>query len=79
MSHHSGTIHTVRFSPNGRYVASGADDKFVLIYILDAGPPPQTSFGTLVVPTFVPVITACRIQRGSSCRELAHLSTTRGS
>ncbi|KAK2877182.1 HIR complex subunit, partial [Arthroderma sp. PD_2] len=32
MSNHSGTIHTVRFSPNGKYLASGADDKIVCVY-----------------------------------------------
>ena len=48
MSYHSGTIHTVRFSPTGRYVASGADDKIVCIYILDPNPPSHSStFGTL--------------------------------
>ena len=45
MSHHSGTIHTVRFSPNGKYLASGADDKIVCIYVLDPSPPPHASFG----------------------------------
>ncbi|KAI5293264.1 HIR complex subunit, partial [Ascosphaera acerosa] len=37
LSNHSGTIHAVRFSPNGKYVASGADDKIVCIYELDEG------------------------------------------
>ncbi|KAI9876458.1 MAG: HIR complex subunit [Pleopsidium flavum] len=47
MSYHSGTIHTVRFSPNGRYLASGADDKIVCVYILDPNPPSHAStFGT---------------------------------
>lgn len=51
MSYHSGTIHTVRFSPNGRYLASGADDKFVCVYNLEPGPPPNTStFGTSEAP-----------------------------
>lgn len=46
MSHHLGTIHSVRFSPNGRYLASGADDKIICIYHLDASPPSHTaSFG----------------------------------
>ena len=43
MSYHSGTIHTVRFSPTGRYVASGADDKIVCIYMLDPNPPSHSS------------------------------------
>lgn len=43
MSNHSGTIHTVRFSPNGKYLASGADDKIVCIYTLDANPPSHAS------------------------------------
>ncbi|KAL8357815.1 hypothetical protein RB598_002555 [Gaeumannomyces tritici] len=47
MSHHLGTIHSVRFSPNGRYLASGADDKIICIYHLDSNPPSHTAtFGT---------------------------------
>ncbi|KAJ5893900.1 hypothetical protein N7495_005591 [Penicillium taxi] len=46
MSNHSGTIHTVRFSPNGKYLASGADDKIVCIYTLDANPPTHATFGS---------------------------------
>jgi len=46
MSYHSGTIHTVRFSPGGKYLASGADDKIVCIYMLDPTPPSHnTAFG----------------------------------
>jgi protein HIRA/HIR1 len=48
LGYHSGTIHTVRFSPNGKYLASGADDKFVCIYVLDPSPPTSHAvFGTL--------------------------------
>lgn len=43
MSHHLGTIHSVRFSPNGRYLASGADDKLICIYHLDSSPPSHTA------------------------------------
>ncbi|PYH89436.1 putative histone transcription regulator Hir1 [Aspergillus ellipticus CBS 707.79] len=51
MSNHSGTIHTVRFSPNGKYLASGADDKIVCIYTLDANPPSHSStFGSNEAP-----------------------------
>ncbi|KAK4141094.1 protein HIR1 [Dichotomopilus funicola] len=47
MSHHLGTIHSVRFSPNGRYLASGADDRVICIYQLDRNPPSHAaSFGT---------------------------------
>ncbi|KAL2206959.1 Hira-domain-containing protein [Sarocladium strictum] len=42
MSHHLGTIHSVRWSPNGRYLASGADDKLICVYHLDKGPPTAT-------------------------------------
>jgi protein HIRA/HIR1 len=45
MSHHLGTIHSVRFSPNGRYLASGADDKIICVYHLDKSPA-TTTFGT---------------------------------
>ncbi|QGA15530.1 hypothetical protein EYB26_003188 [Talaromyces marneffei] len=51
MSNHSGTIHTVRFSPNGKYLASGADDKIVCVYSLDANPPSHTTtFGSDEAP-----------------------------
>ncbi|KAL1961487.1 hypothetical protein VTN77DRAFT_1825 [Rasamsonia byssochlamydoides] len=51
MSNHSGTIHAVRFSPNGRYLASGADDKIVCVYVLEANPPSHAStFGTNEAP-----------------------------
>ncbi|KAI9700221.1 MAG: HIR complex subunit [Bogoriella megaspora] len=47
MSYHSGTIHSVRFSGNNKYLASGADDKLVCIYVLDTAAPPQHStFGS---------------------------------
>ncbi|OCK80339.1 protein HIR1 [Lepidopterella palustris CBS 459.81] len=47
ISHHSGTIHTVRFSGNNKYLASGADDKIVCVYVLDPNPPTHVStFGS---------------------------------
>ncbi|KAL9108854.1 MAG: hypothetical protein Q9227_006385 [Pyrenula ochraceoflavens] len=55
MSHHNGTIHTVRFSPNGRYLASGADDRFVLVYILEPGQPSHSTFGIFEVPCDHPI------------------------
>ncbi|RMD42362.1 hypothetical protein DV735_g2769, partial [Chaetothyriales sp. CBS 134920] len=50
MSVHSGTIHTVRFSPGGKFLASGADDKYVCIYTLDPKPPKHTTFGSNEAP-----------------------------
>lgn len=47
VNHHSGTIHTVRFSPNGKYLASGADDKIVCVYALDPNAPAHVAFGGL--------------------------------
>lgn len=48
MSYHSGTIHAVRFSPSGLYLASGADDKIVCVYTLDANAPSHgATFGSL--------------------------------
>jgi hypothetical protein len=45
VSHHSGTIHAVRFSSNNKYLASGADDKIVCIYALDPNAPTHAAFG----------------------------------
>ena len=45
LSHHSGTVHTVRFSPNGKYLASGAADKIVCVYTLDPNAPAHVAFG----------------------------------
>lgn len=57
MSYHSGTIHTVRFSPNGRWLASGADDKIICIYHLDTNPPShQATFGTHKIPGSVELV-----------------------
>lgn len=49
MSYHSGTIHAVRFSPNGKFLASGADDKIVCVYTLDPNPPSHSAtFGMYI-------------------------------
>lgn len=50
LSHHTGTVHSVRFSPNGKYLASGADDKLVCVYHLDPTPPTHTTFGSKEEP-----------------------------
>ncbi|KAK8156921.1 TUP1-like enhancer of split-domain-containing protein [Phyllosticta citribraziliensis] len=44
VSNHSGVIHAVRFSSNGRYLASGADDRVVCVYIHDPNPPTHSTF-----------------------------------
>ncbi|KAL1900465.1 HIR complex subunit [Ceratocystis pirilliformis] len=49
MSHHLGTIHSVRFSPNGKYLASGADDKIICVYHLDKSAP-SAAFGSSEPP-----------------------------
>lgn len=46
VSNHSGTIHTVRFSSNGKYLASGADDRVVCVYVLDPNPVSHSTFGS---------------------------------
>ncbi|KAL9100251.1 MAG: hypothetical protein Q9163_004358 [Psora crenata] len=51
MSYHTGTIHTVRFSGNGQFLASGADDKLVVVYRLDPNAPTQgATFGSNEAP-----------------------------
>lgn len=45
VSNHSGVIHAVRFSSSGRYLASGADDRVVCVYIHDPNPPTHSTFG----------------------------------
>ena len=46
MSNHSGTIHSVRFSGTGKYLASGSDDRIVCIYYIDPSPPSEfATFG----------------------------------
>ncbi|KAF2484413.1 histone transcription regulator Hir1 [Neohortaea acidophila] len=46
LSYHSGTVLSVRFSSNGKYVASGADDKIVCVYRLEEGAPTGYAFGS---------------------------------
>ena len=46
LNYHTGTVHSVRFSANGKYLASGADDKIVCVYHLDPGAPGHTTFGS---------------------------------
>ncbi|KAK5168423.1 HIR complex subunit [Saxophila tyrrhenica] len=46
LSIHSGTVHSVRFSPNGKHLASGGDDKFVIVYHIEPGKPQHSTFGS---------------------------------
>ncbi|KAK3100923.1 HIR complex subunit, partial [Teratosphaeriaceae sp. CCFEE 6253] len=46
LSHHSGTVHSVRFSKNGKYLASGADDKILCVYQLEPGAAGHATFGS---------------------------------
>ncbi|KAF2706569.1 histone transcription regulator Hir1 [Pleomassaria siparia CBS 279.74] len=50
ISHHSGTIHAVRFSSTGKYLASGADDKIVCVYALDPNAASHVTFGSNEAP-----------------------------
>ncbi|KAK3671158.1 HIR complex subunit [Recurvomyces mirabilis] len=50
LSYHSGTVHSVRFSSNGKYLASGADDKILCVYSLEAGAVQHTTFGSKETP-----------------------------
>ncbi|KAK7204493.1 protein HIR1 [Myxozyma melibiosi] len=47
MSTHSGAVTTVRFSPSGRYLASGSDDRVILVWERDeeAHDVPRKEFG----------------------------------
>ena len=49
LTDHFGSVNVVRFSPDGRLLASGSDDKAILIYKLEptsAGAPPRGNFGS---------------------------------
>lgn len=49
LTDHFGSVNVVRFSPDGRLLASGSDDKAVLIYKLEpssGGAPPRGNFGS---------------------------------
>ncbi|KAI9780603.1 MAG: HIR complex subunit [Peltula sp. TS41687] len=51
LSHHSGTIHSVRFASNNKYLASGADDKIVCVYAHDPNQPANSAaFGSNEAP-----------------------------
>ncbi|TGZ79214.1 Hira-domain-containing protein [Ascodesmis nigricans] len=46
LAHHTGAVHAVRFSGNNRYLASGSDDKIVLVYERDVNATSRPAFGS---------------------------------
>ena len=77
MSYHAGTIHTVRFSSNGQYIASGADDKMVIVYRLDKNAVlPEITFGrNQDAETCARLTARVRLKRDSPSRSLEGPST----
>jgi protein HIRA/HIR1 len=70
ISHHSGTIHAVRFSSTGKYLASGADDKIVCVYALDPNPASHTTFGGSYPVSYASrqqLTVDNRVQRSAAC------------
>ncbi|CAI5756807.1 unnamed protein product [Candida verbasci] len=45
MSRHNGVVTSLKFSPDNRWLASGSDDKIVLIWEIDNSQRPKSSFG----------------------------------
>ena len=73
MSYHAGTIHTVRFSSDGKYIASGADDKLVIVYRLDPNAALQQS-------TFGKSLRQAQMRKtdGMAQAQMKHLKLKRG-
>lgn len=46
LTHHTGAVHSVRFSGTNRYLASGSDDKIVLVYERDVNATVRPAFGS---------------------------------
>ncbi|TMW57476.1 hypothetical protein Poli38472_003401 [Pythium oligandrum] len=50
LSYHEQAVNCVRWAAHGRYLASGSDDQFVLLYELQPGAPPPVPFGSNAKP-----------------------------
>ena len=50
LSDHFGVVHVVRFSPDGKYIASGSDDRLCIVYRLDPNGVAKQTFGSVDQP-----------------------------
>eukprot|EP00959_Pyramimonas_sp_CCMP1952_P028894 606212-Pyramimonas_sp.AAC.1 len=50
LSDHFGVVHVVRFSPDGKYIASGSDDRLCIVYRLDPNGVIKQTFGSTDLP-----------------------------
>lgn len=50
LAFHQQAVNCVRWAGHGRYLASGSDDQFVLLYELQAGAPAPVPFGSNAKP-----------------------------
>lgn len=46
LSDHFGPVNVVRFSPDGKHIASGSDDRLCIVYRLDPNGTPKQTFGS---------------------------------
>lgn len=65
---HDGPVNACRFSPNGRRLATGSDDKLILVHELSPGPA-KAVFGA----TSPPAVENWRVSLVSVCHPRAHV------